>query len=174
MSTREFHDNEVIALFRLHSGAMLGSLMRKGIPPQAAEEIVNDVFAVVRRKWPQVRDGKPLSYAYRVADRLCARHWRTSLEEEKHLHFGEVEVADKRDEFEALMTKLSLFEAVRSLPRQQREVVRLRYLSEFSTRETAEKMGLSEGSVKSHLSDAIKALRSKVDGGDADEGREAQ
>ncbi|MFJ4623030.1 hypothetical protein [Streptomyces sp. NPDC088812] len=51
MNEREQYDNEVIDLFREHSHVMLGSLIRRGIPRQVAEEIVNDVFAALRIRW---------------------------------------------------------------------------------------------------------------------------
>lgn len=54
---------------------------------------------------------------------------------------------------------LDLERAVATLPRRQREVVDLRYFAGLSTTETAQVLGLSEGTVKSTLSDARGRLR---------------
>jgi RNA polymerase sigma-70 factor (sigma-E family) len=55
-------------------------------------------------------------------------------------------------------------EAVRALPRRQRECVVLRYLLECSTAETARALGIAEGSVKSHLSRGLAALGTDLEG----------
>ena len=49
------------------------------------------------------------------------------------------------------------------LPGRQREVVVLRYLAERSTAETAEILGISEGSVKTHLSRGLSALEAELE-----------
>ena len=53
--------------------------------------------------------------------------------------------------------------AIRTLPGRQREVVVLRYLAERSTAETAEILGISEGSVKTHLSRGLSALEDELE-----------
>ena len=53
--------------------------------------------------------------------------------------------------------------AVRALPRRQRECWLLRELQGLDVAETAAAMGCSEGSVKTHLSRAMHALRGKLE-----------
>lgn len=55
-----------------------------------------------------------------------------------------------------------LHEALTSLPMRQREVFMLRRWQGLSVDETAQVLGLSEGSVKTHLSRAVCALSKKV------------
>src|SRR4051794_33136565 len=49
-----------------------------------------------------------------------------------------------------------------ALPPQQRAVIVLRYLQDLSVRQTADCLQVSEGTVKSQTSDALKSLRSMV------------
>ena len=53
--------------------------------------------------------------------------------------------------------------ALRQLPRRQRECFLLRELQGLSVAQTAVAMGCSEGSVKTHLSRAMSALRGKME-----------
>jgi RNA polymerase sigma-70 factor (ECF subfamily) len=57
----------------------------------------------------------------------------------------------------------SLGVAVRNLPRRQRECFLLRELQGLDVADTAAAMGCSEGSVKTHLSRAMHALREKLE-----------
>ena len=52
-----------------------------------------------------------------------------------------------------------LLSAMRSLPTRQQEVARLRLLEGFDVRETAKALGCSQGTVKTHLHRATRALR---------------
>ena len=58
-----------------------------------------------------------------------------------------------------LETSLTLADAVRALPPQQRAVVVLRYFHDLTEADTARTLGLAVGTVKSHHSRALAALR---------------
>jgi RNA polymerase sigma-70 factor (sigma-E family) len=55
-----------------------------------------------------------------------------------------------------------------ALPHQQRAVIVLRYLQDLSIKQTAEVLGVSEGTVKSQTSDALASLRSMIAKEDSD------
>jgi RNA polymerase sigma-70 factor (ECF subfamily) len=55
-----------------------------------------------------------------------------------------------------------LVAAVQRLPRRQRETIACRYFLELSEAETAEVLGVAQGTVKSRLSRALRALRADL------------
>lgn len=66
-------------------------------------------------------------------------------------------------ELEDGLTMDAIGEALRQLPTRQREAFTLRMLNQLSGAETAAAMGCSEGSVKTHLSRAMHALREQLE-----------
>jgi RNA polymerase sigma-70 factor (sigma-E family) len=72
------------------------------------------------------------------------------------------------DASEAAVLRVALNEALLQLPRRQREVIALRYLSDLSEAEVAGALGISAGSVKTHTSRGLAALRTRM-GDDAEE-----
>ena len=58
---------------------------------------------------------------------------------------------------------LDLQHALAALPKRQRDVVALRYLSDFSEAQTAAVLGLAPGTVKTHAARGLRALRLALD-----------
>lgn len=69
---------------------------------------------------------------------------------------------------DSAVMRVAVGEALARLPRRQREVVALRYLCDLSEARVAELLGISGGSVKTHLHRALVALRPLL-GGEGDE-----
>jgi len=63
------------------------------------------------------------------------------------------------DGTEALLERNAVVQAVRGLPRRQREVVVLRFFLDLSVAQAAAVLGASEGTVKSYTARAIARLR---------------
>jgi RNA polymerase sigma factor (sigma-70 family) len=59
--------------------------------------------------------------------------------------------------------EVDLYRALRSLPKRQREVVVLRYFGDLSEHQIASELGVAEGTVKSHASRGLAALRSALE-----------
>jgi DNA-directed RNA polymerase specialized sigma24 family protein len=72
---------------------------------------------------------------------------------------------DGVDAVDGVQASVDLHRALGALPRRQREVVVLRYFGDLSEREIAAELGLAPGSVKSHASRGLAALRARLGDG---------
>ena len=135
-----------------------------------AEDAVQEALIRVYRAWPRVqrREGL-LAYARRTTVRILIdesrRPWRREMSSEMAEHDqGLPDSSERSVERDAMMQALS------SLSPGRRACVVLRYYHDLSVAETARALGLSEGTVKSQTSDALRALRPLV-GAVVDTGR---
>lgn len=133
-----------------------------------AEDAVQDALIKVYRAWRRVeRQEGLLSYARRTTVRLLIdesrRPWRRERPTAGHdagawVHASEAGVLDARDE---------MVRALSELPPGRRACVVLRYYHDLSVADTAEMLGVSEGTVKSQTSQALAALRPLLGGAPA-------
>jgi RNA polymerase sigma-70 factor (sigma-E family) len=127
-----------------------------------AEEVVQDAFVAVHARWSRLRD-PDLALAYlRQAvvnrSRSALRHRSVVLRHaERQTVPSTVGGADEVTL--ATSRRGAVLDAMRALPRRQREVLALRYYLDLSEAEIAETLGISRGAVKSHASRGSAALR---------------
>lgn len=146
--------------------ARLVALARLLIDRQVeAEEIVQEAFARALAGWDRLEDrADPLPYVRRTVVNLARdglRRRRTIRRSPDPViapappaDVGVVLGEDQRE----------LAAALRSLPERQRECVVLRHLLDLSTAEAATTLGISAGSVKTHLSRGLAALEAALEG----------
>lgn len=101
---------------------------------------------------------QPFTWLYRTLKNVCREMNRreannTGLEQPGPVVETSTDDVDRTREFERVRR------AVARLPRRQRDVVMLRLFEEYSVKETAVALGLSEGTVKTLLHRAIRRLR---------------
>lgn len=130
---------------------------------QDAEDVVQELFLAAHAPW---RDGR--------IDDLGA-YLRASLVNRissagRHRSVGERFVRRKRADEHSLRLlddvaadRLTLQAALDCLPPRQRLAVVLRYYEGLSVKETAEMLGVREGTVKSQVFDALRSLRSALE-----------
>jgi RNA polymerase sigma-70 factor (sigma-E family) len=161
-------DDAVTALFSAHYRGLVRLAVLLLHDESAAEDVVQDAYVALHRRWWRLRDAdKALAYlrtsvvngarsALRhrgVADRYVAAR-RVA---------DEPTVASAESGALALLRHREVLEAVRRLPARQREAIVLRYYGELSEAEIADAMGVSKGSVKSHASRGMAALRGSLE-----------
>ena len=124
----------------------------------AAEDVAAEAMARAYARWPKVsvlpyRDGWLLKVATNLAiDRLRRRP-------------PEVWPSVAADFEDGVELRLALNAALLTLAPRQREAVALRYLGGLSDREVALALGISLGSVKTHIHRGLKGLRSRLGAG---------
>jgi RNA polymerase sigma-70 factor (sigma-E family) len=120
-----------------------------------AEDVAQEALARAFLAWRRV-SGYPDAWVARVAGNLAVdRGGRRVTAPEPPV------VGTAPDPLVA--ERVDLVRAVRALPRRQREVVVLRYLADQSEETVAALLGCSVGSVKTHASRGLAALRARLD-----------
>ena len=121
-----------------------------------AEDVAIEALTRAYVRWPKLR-----SLAHRDAwvMRVVINEALSQLRRRRRATAGGHHDARRAPTDDALATRVTLVAAVSLLPRRQREAIGLRYLADMSEADTADALGLSPGTVKSHLHRATNTLR---------------
>ncbi len=121
-----------------------------------AEDVAQDALVRVGLRWRTV-SSYAAPFTARVAGQRAIDVWRRRQRrppDPAPPHAGpatsELEVRD------------ALVQALRRLPTRQRQTVILRYLADFDEHATADALGCSEGTVKTHAARGLAALRTTL------------
>jgi RNA polymerase sigma-70 factor (sigma-E family) len=126
-----------------------------------AEELVQDAFVAVHGRWPRLRDPqKALAYLRRAVVNRSRSELRHRAVVDRHPVQPPPPHESAEDSAVAASMRTELLATLHRLPRRQREVLVLRYYLDLSEAEIADALRISRGSVKSHSSRGIAALRS--------------
>jgi len=132
--------------------------------PIDAEEVVQDIFCNLWRKRSDFILTKGFSHYFAVAvkfeviNQLAKRARKTRYEKEVHASFTELDHSTLHAlSFNEL--KAELHRSVEALPEKCRLVFRLKYEKDYSQKQIAKELHISEKTVEAHLLKARKALR---------------
>jgi RNA polymerase sigma-70 factor (sigma-E family) len=156
-------DTVVTELFVVHRLALVRLAFLLLGDQETAEDVVQDAFAAVYRRWSKLADrGQVLPYLRTAVVNGCRMVLRRRaiigrFRGRPEVPFWSAEAAVLLGE-----TRREVFLAVRALPRRQREVLVLRFYLELSEAEIAQVMGVNRGTVKSTASRALKVLAVKL------------
>jgi RNA polymerase sigma factor (sigma-70 family) len=152
------------AIFDEYAPAIYKYLLRLGVYPQEADQIVGDVFA---RLLDKITEGKGprtnlRSYLFQIAYHLAVDHARerqrtASLDMADSVN-DENKPVQSRAEEKMMLEKLSSV-MERELTEDQRSVIVLRFQEDFSLKETAEILGKNVNAVKALQNRGIDKLR---------------
>jgi RNA polymerase sigma-70 factor (sigma-E family) len=132
--------------------------------PELAEEIVQDAFVKLDQAWDRVRDpaARP-AYLRSIVMNGARSGLRRRLVARRHAPTpvgdapaAEAAVVLREDQEEVLA-------AVRTLPLRQRQCVALRFYEDMTEAQIAETLGISQGSVKTHLHRAMASLTERLE-----------
>ncbi len=127
-----------------------------------AEDLLQTALVKTYAAWPRIRDVAALeAYVRRTMATTAVSWWRGRRFRERPVET----VPDRpvRDETTDGTERDVMWAYLRELPTKQRAVLVLRYYEGLSEAEIAEVLGVSRGTVKSHASRALAALRHRIE-----------
>jgi RNA polymerase sigma-70 factor (sigma-E family) len=154
---------EVISdLFLAHHRRLVGLASLLVDNQQTAEDVVQEAFTGLYRRWPRLRDpDNAVAYLNRAVVN-GSRDWLRRGRRAGTAMLRLVPASKERDSAEHDVVEHQeadrLWAAVTALPMRQRQVLVLRYYLDQSEAEIAETLDVSRGSVKRHASRGIAAL----------------
>jgi len=152
-------DTLVVALFNAEA-ARLVSLARFFVDDRtAAEDLVQEAFIRLARNTHRIRDeARAAAYLRSIVINLARDHNRRGLVSLRHRPPAQPDEPSAEDHATEREGRREVIEALRALPRRQRDCVALRYYLELPVPEIAETLGLSVNSVKTHLQRGLRAM----------------
>ena len=121
-----------------------------------ARDLAAEAFARAWASWRALRHQRPGAWVVRVSVNLAIDTTR------KRLPSLAATEADESPQDSAIV-RLALAEALSHLSTKQRAAIALRYLDDCSEAEVATALGISNGSVKTHVRRGLAALREVLD-----------
>src|SRR5208282_2809834 len=142
-----------------------------------AETLTQECFLKAHRHWGSFRgDSSAMTWLMRIAINLQKDHWRNRrMQFWRHTQTNSVDLDEasewlssgERSAEQKMLAREQVgrvWQAVKGLSERQRTVFLLRYVEEQELSEIARATGLSEGTVKAHLSRALAKVRAEMGG----------
>ncbi len=152
---------------------LLGSLRDVDL----AETLTQECFLKAHRNWKHFRgESSAMTWLMRIAINLQKDYWRNRrIQFWRQTRTNAVDLDEasewlpngERSAEQQILAReqvAQVWQAVKGLSERQRTVFLLRYVEERELREIAEATGLSEGTVKAHLSRALSRVREELRG----------
>jgi RNA polymerase sigma-70 factor (sigma-E family) len=125
----------------------------------AGEEVTQDAFVRLHSAWARVRDETAAAaYLRSTVLNLARSRMRRRLVARRHDTVTDRSAASAEDEAMVSTEQRRVLDALRALPRRQRECLALRYYLDLSEADIAATLRISKGSVKSHTSRGMAVL----------------
>jgi RNA polymerase sigma-70 factor (sigma-E family) len=155
-------DTVVSDLFSLHHRRLVGLASLLVDDRRAAEDVVQEAFAGLYRRWRHLRDPDA---AVAFLNRAVVNGGRDALRRKRRAGAAVLQLVPRSELLKSAEQSAvdqaeheRLWSAVTALPTRQRQVLVLRYYLDQSEAEIADTLGVSRGSVKKHASRGIAAL----------------
>jgi RNA polymerase sigma-70 factor (sigma-E family) len=131
---------------------------------EAAEDLVQEAFIRLARSAYRIRErDKAAAYLRSIVLNLARDHNRRGLVSVRHRPAADPQPAGVEELAVVRAEQREVIEALRDLPRRQRDCVVLRYYLELGVPQIAATLGLSANSVKTHLQRGLRALEARLE-----------
>ncbi|MFC7545793.1 sigma-70 family RNA polymerase sigma factor [Plantactinospora sp. GCM10030261] len=148
-------------LYEQHGGALLGYAMRITGDRAAAEDVLQETLLRAWRHAGKLSEssGSIRGWLFTVARNVMTDAARARSVRPQEVAESPVTVPTQRDHADTVVDSVVALDALRKLPGEQRDVLVEIYFGGRSVAETAEKLGIPPGTVKSRTHHAMKNLR---------------
>ena len=171
--SRPSADETCLEAFQRELNYIARTFRRLGVPTSEVEDLIQELFLVLRRVWDKYDAGRPLRpYLFGIAFRLAASHQRRRVRE---VHLGTVTEADGAPGPERLLeskrTGSLMLEALEQVPLPRRAVIVMHELDQVPVAEIASILSIPRFTVYSRLRkgrwELKRSLRRLLRGGEA-------
>ncbi len=149
------------------------SYARKYVAATTAEDIVQDIFVDIHRRFDQLNIQVGIkNYLFRAVHNRCLDHLKHEMVRKRYVNHALMDLSLRElNYFEPEKGNSSLIinndlqavhRAIEQLPPRCREIIQLRYFSELDTKEIAKQMNISCRTVETQLYKAVKQIRGMV------------
>jgi len=155
------------AFYRRHAGRVLAYARQLGRNPDLAEDVVQEVFVAVWRKAAsyQADRGDPVGWLYTITRNKLVDLWRKTgdtagLDELQWQQLPGPEPAAGSPRSDLLLT---MRQALARVSPEQRAAIEMAYFGDLTYEETAERLRLPVGTLKSRIRAGLRTLRAVLE-----------
>ena len=168
-------------LFSRHHGQILRFFRRKGFDPEACRDLTQDTFVSVYKGLRDLRQEEQFeSWLFAIAHNVWCSQIERQTAQKRSVVLLSLEGESESDDRPSIAARVAdqsadpltvaldkeklekLSEALQQLPQQMRRCAQLRVVHDLSYAEIAALLGISINTVKAHLHQAQKALRTQL------------
>jgi RNA polymerase sigma-70 factor, ECF subfamily len=174
-TANEVAEQDFASVVAAHRAQIFRFLLASTRDVDLAETLTQDCFLRAHKNWSSFRgDSSAMTWLMRIAINLQKDNWRNRrLQFWRHTRMNAVDVDEasdwlpsgERSAEQQMLAREQVANVWRSVDRlsgRQRTVFLLRFVEELELKEIAEATGLSEGTVKAHLSRALGRVRMEL------------
>ncbi|RKT87340.1 RNA polymerase sigma-70 factor, ECF subfamily [Saccharopolyspora antimicrobica] len=150
------------AMYEEYGGMLIAFVLRYTADRQRAEDVVQETLLRAWRNLDSIDPGRgdPRSYLFSIARNILIDDWRAAQRRPRLVSDdAAVESLPAADGLDRMLDGWLVGEALQRLSTQHRAVVVALYFRGLSVAETAERLGIPRGTVKSRAYYAVRSLR---------------
>lgn len=150
------------AFYQRYAGRVLSYARQLSRNRELAEDVTQEVFTAVWSKAGSFRPdrGDPAGWLYTMTRNRLIDHWRKAGAGAEHATLGEEHPAGRPEGVDVLLT---VQQALSRVEPEQRRAIEMAYFGGFTYEETARRLELPVGTLKSRIRSGLKAMRSVLE-----------
>jgi RNA polymerase sigma-70 factor (ECF subfamily) len=165
---REGDQQAFRTFFNRHHGRLFGYVCSRGVPEDAAADLVQNAFVYV---WTHRKDIDPdrslRAYLFRIGYTRALNYFRdtASVDGDAELDLRpDASTPAPDDDAQIQLLRETVDDAIEQLPERRRAAFRLCFIEGLTYREAADALDVTRKTVENHISHALRDLRETLDG----------